>query len=101
MVTESGMAPAILPEGTVGNETKQLGIADLDGDGASEVVTASGQRDASGAARWSADVFRWDGDRLVLAPALAPAALERIQQLEAGWGRTEPGQDLAATAAEG
>jgi hypothetical protein len=84
MVTESGMAPAILLDGTVGNETKQLGITDLDGDGASEVVTASGQRDASGAARWSADVFRWDGDRLVLAPALAPAALERIQQLIEG-----------------
>jgi hypothetical protein len=84
MVLETGMAPAILPDGTVGDQTKQLGIADLDGDGASEVVAASGARDAAGPVRWSADVFRLEGGRLVPAPALVPAALERIERLVAG-----------------
>ncbi len=83
MLTPSGLAPAILPEGTVGEETKQIGVVDLDGDGRNEVVTATGRREGS-AIRWSADVFRWDGTRLTLAPELSQAAVERIERLTEG-----------------
>ena len=79
----AGAAPAVFPEGVVGDETRQIGLADLDGDGAEEVVAATGRREA-GVLRWSVEVYRWDGARLAPAPALAPAAMERIERLVGG-----------------
>lgn len=81
----SGAAPALFADGTVGHETHQLGFADLDGDGAAEVVAATGRANpVLGEIDWSAEVYRWDGDRLVAAPSLEPAAIERVEGLVGG-----------------
>jgi hypothetical protein len=44
-----------------------------------------------------------DGLPAVAGPGAGDQATNQIsaKAIEAGWGRTEPGQDLAATAAEG
>jgi hypothetical protein len=82
---EAGNVPAIFPDGRIGLETSELGIADLDGDGAPEVVSAQGLADPNfRGVTWSAEVYRWERGRLVSAPGLEPAAVERIEQMSGG-----------------
>jgi hypothetical protein len=85
VATTAGAAPAVFPDGAVGGEMRELGIADLDGDGAPEVVSARGVADPIfREIQWSAEVYRWDDGRLVPSPGLEPAAIERLGRMTGG-----------------
>ncbi|MGH7551014.1 MAG: hypothetical protein ACREK3_09735 [Gemmatimonadota bacterium] len=84
--TPQGDRPAIFFDGRIGEESYQLGLVDLDGDATAEVVSAAGRMvgDAGQrSVRWSATVFQGRGGRLVPAPGLESAALERIAEATA------------------
>ena len=77
----AGERPAVFFEGRAAEGTVELGVIDLDGDGAREVVTAVGSTDAAGEARWRVAVYRYSAGRLTLAPELDAAAVEAIDRL--------------------
>lgn len=84
--TPQGDRPAIFFDGRIGEESYQLGLVDLDGDATAEVVSAVGRMAGSAgerAVRWRATVFREQEGRLIPAPELGPAALERIAEATA------------------
>ncbi|MGH7571258.1 MAG: hypothetical protein ACREMK_05385 [Gemmatimonadota bacterium] len=84
--TPQGDRLAIFFDGRIGEESYELGLVDLDGDAAPEVVSAVGRMvDGAGqrSVRWSATVFRERAGRLVPAPGLDSAALERIAEATA------------------
>lgn len=81
VATPTGTVPAIFPDGSAGQQTYQLGLIDLDGDGSLEVVAAEGRVGAEGLALWEAQVYRWEGGLLIRAPDLDPAAVERLERL--------------------
>jgi hypothetical protein len=76
--------PAIFYDGIFGDVTSQLGLVDLDGDGALEVVSAVGRPTTSSlepAVEWTVAPFRAAGDgRLVPAPDLRDSALETVRR---------------------
>ncbi|HUP01833.1 MAG TPA: hypothetical protein VM737_09990 [Gemmatimonadota bacterium] len=87
VVTPQGERPAVFYDGRSSQASIQLGLVDLDGDGALEVISATG-RAAAGppepAIAWRAVVFRWSGGRLVPAPELESLALARIARATRG-----------------
>lgn len=81
--TPEGERMALFLDGRSGDESHQLGIVDLDGDGTTELVSAVGRPTgdpAARSARWRATVFHERGGRLMAAPELEGAALERIAE---------------------
>lgn len=79
--TPQGDLPAVFFDGQPGEESYQLGLVDLDGDGTTELVSAVGRMTGDHESRsvhWRATVFRERGGRLVAAPELESAALERV-----------------------
>ncbi|CAN5137296.1 hypothetical protein BH18GEM1_BH18GEM1_06130 [soil metagenome] len=85
--TEEGEVPAIFYDGRAAGVTVQMGLVDLDGDGALEVISATG-RPVSGPPRpsvsWGVTVYDWSNGRLVPAPELEDAALERVLRATSG-----------------
>jgi hypothetical protein len=86
-VTSSGAQPAFFFDGQTAIGSNEMGLLDLDGDGGFEVVVATGRVEGQAPDRrmaWRASAFRWANGRLVPAPELESAALERIERLMAG-----------------
>ena len=86
-VTSSGAQPAFFFDGQTAIGSNEMGLLDLDGDGGFEVVVATGRAEGQAPDRrmaWRASAFRWVNGRLVPAPQLESAALERIERLMAG-----------------
>ncbi len=83
-VTRSGSQPAFFFDGQTALGSTEMGLLDLDEDGGFEVVVASGRVEGQAPDQrvaWRASVFRWANGRLVPAPELESAALERIERL--------------------
>ncbi len=81
IATPEGEVAAIFQDGQIGDESRQLGVVDLDGDGDPELVAAIGTRiDARGgpSVRWRTTVLGWSGGRLTPRPELEAEALARI-----------------------
>lgn len=80
-----GGEPALFPDGRTADRIFDLGLVDLDGDGQVEVAAAVGRQDPNALTprlQWGVQVWQWgDGPRLVPAPDLDDAALERIERL--------------------
>ncbi len=78
-------APALFPDGRTADRILDLGLVDLDGNGQLEVVAAIGRQDPNALRprlQWGAQVWRWtEGLRLVQAPELEEAAIERLQEM--------------------
>lgn len=81
-----GERPAVFFEGRALEGTVELGVLDLDGDGAREVVTAVGSRDPARpevGVEWQVATYRWAAGRLAPAPELESAARAAIERLTA------------------
>jgi len=79
-----GEVAAIFQDGRVGDESRQLGVVDLDEDGSQELVIAVATRvEAAGTSsvRWRATVLRWSGGAFVPRPELEAEALARIARV--------------------
>ncbi|HET6341801.1 MAG TPA: hypothetical protein VFG78_06425 [Gemmatimonadota bacterium] len=79
-----GRVAAIFQDGQVGDESRQLGVVDLDRDGSPELVVAVGTRIQAGgtpSVRWRATVLGWSESGLVPRPALEAEALARIARI--------------------
>ena len=79
-----GTVAAIFQDGQVGDESRQLGVVDLDANGSPELVVAVGTRIGTGATpsvRWRATVLGWGGSGLVPRPELEAEALARIARV--------------------
>jgi hypothetical protein len=74
--------PAIFYDGIFGDVSSQLGLVDLDADGALEVVAAVGRAGAGlvPTLEWTVAPFRAQGDRLVPAPDLQGPAMETVRR---------------------
>ena len=82
-VVEGDTRPAIFYDGIFGDVTSQLGLVDLDDDGALEVVSAVGRASPSTlepVLEWTVAPFRAREGRLVPAPELSEPALASIQR---------------------
>ncbi|MFN2383454.1 MAG: hypothetical protein ABR559_04225 [Gemmatimonadota bacterium] len=85
VATPAGLVPGIFYEGTSRVGANRLGLADLDGDGPLEVISAVGRLDPlTNELGWEAVVYRVAGGRLQPAPELDGAALETIAELTRG-----------------
>lgn len=87
IVTPEGVKSAIFQDGHVGDESRQLGVVDLDADGDPELVAAIGTRvalEGTPSIRWRATVLDWEGGALVARPGLEGEALARIARATGG-----------------
>jgi hypothetical protein len=80
----------------VGDESRQLGVVDLDEDGSPELVVAVGTRMEAGgtpSVRWRATVLGWSESGLVPRPELEAEALARIARVTGSPGDTAAAAD--------
>jgi len=98
VATPEGAVAAVFQDGQVGDESRQLGVVDLDGDRSPEIVVAVGIRvEAVGApsVRWRATVLGWTRGGLVSRPELEALALDRIARVTGAAVDSPAGADTA------
>jgi hypothetical protein len=98
VATPEGAVAAVFQDGQVGDESRQLGVVDLDGDRSPEIVVAVGiQVEAVGApsVRWRATVLAWTKGGLVSRPELEALALDRIARVTGAAVDSPAGADTA------
>lgn len=101
VATPEGSVAAIFQDGQVGDESRQLGVVDLDEDGSPELVAAVGTRieaDGTPSVRWRATVLGWSESRLVPRPELEAEALVRIARATGAPADTAAATDTTAGA---
>lgn len=99
ITTAEGGTAAIFQDGQTGNESRQLGVVDLDQDGSPELVAAIGtrlQEAGTPSVRWRATVLGWGGDGLAPRPELEGEALARIARATGAAGEPVAPADTAA-----
>ena len=99
VATPEGGVAAIFQDGQTGEESRQLGVVDLDADGSPELVVAIGTpiEDAgTRSVRWWATVLGWRGDGLAPRPELEREALARIARATGAPGEPAAPADTAA-----